>query len=421
MLFRSRTLPPEPTNIILDYLEAFPYIVTILSAVSALVRERRNVTRLVPNKRTIASKRPLVADLYCGAAGFSLGGHLSGFRTAVALDIDETLTSSVTTNLPDIKLKIADIAETSGSDILRASNAKQGEIAGVIGGPPCQGFSLIGKRDQSDPRNALVSHFFRIVRELRPRFFLMENVPGLLIGDAKKMLDDVIGSLSGFEVVGPIMVDAANFGAATRRERVIVLGYNKDHVDAIDEKDLESAHVERKATVRDAIADLPEPNGCEWLPYRKKERDELSAYAKRSRTLPEQGLGSKDARAKLADNKVSGVKATRHTKEVLRRFSKVEQGTCDAVSRCPRLEWKKLAPTLRAGTGPDKGSYQSIRPIHPTKDRVITVREAARLQGFPDWFQFHDTKWHSFRMIGNSVSPMMAEALLTTLRGCLED
>jgi DNA (cytosine-5)-methyltransferase 1 len=385
------------------------------------VRERRSITRVVPNKRTSATERPLVADLYCGVAGFSLGAHLSGFHTAVALDIDETLTSSIRFNLPNIKLKIADVAEITAPDILRASNVKPGEIAGVIGGPPCQGFSLIGKRDRSDPRNALVSHFFRIVRDLKPRFFIMENVPGLLVGDAKTTLDDAVSSLSGFEIVGPTLLDAWDFGTATRRERVVVLGYNKEYVDAIEEKDIKATHVKIRASVRDAIADLPEPNGSNWLAYRKKDDSKLSEYARRARRLPPKGLGCEAARAKLADNQVSGVKSTNHTRDVVKRFSEVEPGTTDKVSRCPRLDWREPAPTLRAGTGPDKGSYQSIRPIHPRNDRVITVREAARLQGFPDWFQFHDTKWHSFRMIGNSVSPIMAEAMLSALRGSLED
>lgn len=266
-----------------------------------------------------------------------------------------------------------------------------------------------------------MSHFFRIVRELKPRFFLMENVPGLLVGDAKKTLDESLDSLSGLEILGPILMDALDFGAATRRERVVVLGYNKEHVEVIGEKDFAAAHVKLEASVRDAIADLPEPNGCEWLPYRKKEDAELSAYARRARRRPERGMGSETARKRLDAGEVSGVKATNHTREVIERFAEIGPGTRDRVSRCPRLAWSEPAPTLRAGTGPDKGSYQSIRPIHPKQNRVITVREAARLQGFPDWFQFHKTKWHSFRMIGNSVSPMMAEAMLTTLRSCLED
>ena len=93
----------------------------------------------------------------------------------------------------------------------------------------------------------------------------------------------------------------------------------------------------------------------------------------------------------------------------------IGQGHMDPIGRHPRLAWNGLCPTLRAGTGSDRGSYQSVRPIHPEENRVITVREAARLQGFPDNHLFHPTVWHSFRMIGNSVSPIMAEAIFSAI------
>nr|WP_249812095.1 DNA cytosine methyltransferase [Bradyrhizobium sp. 188] len=93
----------------------------------------------------------------------------------------------------------------------------------------------------------------------------------------------------------------------------------------------------------------------------------------------------------------------------------MKPGEIDSVGRHPRLSWEGQCPNLRAGTGKDKGSYQAVRPIHPEEDRVITVREAARLQGFPDSFRFHPTVWHSFRMIGNSVSPIIAQAILSLI------
>jgi DNA (cytosine-5)-methyltransferase 1 len=101
---------------------------------------------------------------------------------------------------------------------------------------------------------------------------------------------------------------------------------------------------------------------------------------------------------------------------VAKRYANVKQGASDKISKSKKLDPTGFCPTLRAGTGKDKGSYQAVRPIHPTKNRVITPREAARLQGFPDWFVFHKTKWHSFRQIGNSVSPIVAERLLNVIR-----
>ena len=109
-----------------------------------------------------------------------------------------------------------------------------------------------------------------------------------------------------------------------------------------------------------------------------------------------------------------------HKPEVASRFAAVKPGTLDKVGRHPRLAWDRQCPTLRAGTGADKGSRQAVRPLHPEEPRVITVREAARLQGFPDRHLFHPTIWHSFRMIGNSVSPIIAEAVCRAIRNKLE-
>ena len=100
---------------------------------------------------------------------------------------------------------------------------------------------------------------------------------------------------------------------------------------------------------------------------------------------------------------------------VIRRFEDTGAGSTERVSRYPRLDWDSQCATLRAGTGPERGSFQAARPIHPVEPRVITIREAARLQGFPDWFVFHPTIWHSFRMIGNSVSPIVSHALLRVI------
>ena len=114
--------------------------------------------------------------------------------------------------------------------------------------------------------------------------------------------------------------------------------------------------------------------------------------------------------------KYRGASETRHSKKVIERYSEIKQGETDRFSKSRRIDPDGFCPTLRAGTGRDKGSYQAVRPLHPTENRVITPREAARLQGFPDWFQFHPTKWHSFRQIGNSVSPILAEYILSVIK-----
>jgi DNA (cytosine-5)-methyltransferase 1 len=139
------------------------------------------------------------------------------------------------------------------------------------------------------------------------------------------------------------------------------------------------------------------------------------------RAMPPEWLGSYEAKMILKEGRVSGLFTTNHATEVAKRYQDVQQGQTDPVSRSKKLAWDGLCPTLRAGTGSDKGSHQAVRPLHPEDGRVITVREAARLQGFPDWFTFHPTKWHSFRMIGNSVSPIVSKFLLGVIRQKLKN
>jgi DNA (cytosine-5)-methyltransferase 1 len=107
---------------------------------------------------------------------------------------------------------------------------------------------------------------------------------------------------------------------------------------------------------------------------------------------------------------------TQHSIDIATRSAATPGGNSDPKTQSYRLQWEGQCPTVRAGTAPDKGSFQAVRPLHPQRGRVVTVREAARLQGFPDWFVFHPTKWHSFRMIGNSVSPMVSEGLLGKIK-----
>lgn len=130
-----------------------------------------------------------LVELFCGTGGFSRGAHAAGFDVEAAYDLDPILTSSYPLNFPDTKLFHRDVASLTG-EVIRADIG--GEAFGVFGGPPCQGFSDMGKRDRNDPRRALLGHFFRIVSELDPVFFVMENVRGLAYQDARPVLDDAL-------------------------------------------------------------------------------------------------------------------------------------------------------------------------------------------------------------------------------------
>ena len=358
-----------------------------------------------------------IIDLFCGCGGFSLGAHLAGFESVLSIDIDRNLSSSYELNFPNSKLVNRDISKTNGKQLLELAGTDK--ITGIVGGPPCQGFSLMGKRDEADPRNKLVTIFFNRIEYIEPSFFVMENVPGLLSTSMAKKLDKSLKRMSEeYNILGPFVINASDFGAATRRERVIVIGYKSENFYDFYEDEI-TAFYRDATTVREAINDLPAPISNDDMNYgwaRYDGRKSVSEYGLSARSEPPVGLGWDVAVDKLRNGYVSGLMNTQHSKEIEARYKRVDQGSVDVISRAFKLDWDGVCPTLRAGTGSDKGSYQAVRPLHPESPRVITVREAARLQGFPDWFVFHPTKWHSFRMIGNSLSPYMSQAVLSLIK-----
>lgn len=337
-----------------------------------------------------------VLDLFSGCGGFSLGAHQVGFDVKLAVDVDPILTSSFKFNFPNTQLLLKDISSLSGREVIK----RVGPVDGIFGGPPCQAFSAMGHRRADDPRRELLIDFFRLVSEIDPAFFIAENVLGLQFETAKDVLGRGLDYVRAkYRIVGPVLLNTAEYGGATQRPRLFIIGIDPSRCDPITVADIERAKC-ASTTVRQAIGDLEdavfvgEDSGFDVWKINKRGRP--SSYASQLR---------------VETGHFTGHRATAHSADVRRRFFRVKPGETDRIGRHPRLAWEGLCPTLRAGTGSDRGSYQSVRPIHPIASRVITVREAARLQGFPDKFRFHPTVWHSFRMIGNSVSPIMARAL----------
>jgi DNA (cytosine-5)-methyltransferase 1 len=349
---------------------------------------------------------PTILDAYSGCGGLSLGAHQAGFETALAIDSDLLLASSFHLNFPSAKLHPHDIRKV---DAAMLRTVLPDGVDGVVGGPPCQAFSEMGRRRSRDPRRKLIAEFFRIVKLAQPKFFLFENVRGLGFERNIGLLEAGLDSLpSSWKIVGPHLLNAADFGAPTRRLRLFVFGFDTRKANLPNETTLVSK-VERRTTVRDAIGDLVsatedgvDDRGYDFWKYDRQ--CPASDYASQKRT---------------STGRFTGHRKTVHTKTTLRRFKDLAEGEVDKVGKYPRLAWDGLCPTLRAGTGSDRGSYQAVRPIHPVHDRVITPREAARLQGFPDDFMFHPTVWHSCRMIGNSVSPIVAKTLLSRILPCV--
>lgn len=371
--------------------------------------------------------KPTIIDLFGGGGGFGLGAQMAGFNVALSVDLDPVLHSAYAQNFPNTVSLEADLSRVDK----RFWQKHLGELEpdGVIGGPPCQGFSRIGAQREGDPRNSLIGHFFRHVMAIRPRFFVMENVEGILDGKHSDILKQAMQRVNGtYKMLPPTVVSAADFGAPTTRRRVFVVGFDPKRMSPLELSTVFKASAGGRVTVKDALAGLPKPlygnlQAADFGWSRYREVSELSLcgarYIEQMRRPPPRGMGTDCAVQMLNNGLVSGVKGTKHSEDVKQRFCATKQGKVEPISRYPKLKWHGLCPTLRAGTGPEKGGFQSMRPIHPHSPRVITVREAARLQSFPDWYQFHPTKWHSFRMIGNSVPPQVAKVILKRITSAL--
>ena len=313
------------------------------------------------------------------------------------------------------------VSDLTGRKLRMRLNLHNGDLTGIIGGPPCQGFSDIGKRDLNDPRNALFPDFFRIVSEAKPKFFLAENVPRIRHEKNTEFIEKALSYVKNdYELVTNLTVNASKYGTPTTRTRSFFFGSLKGAIKPLTEKDFAPHGNIKKIFVQDALRGLPEEIDPNWQTeeqsWQSVEKYDSDVFAERLVKHVPKGVGDPIALERLKNSRiVSGCIGTIHSKEVIERFAETKPGKIERVSRTIRLNPNGFCPTLRAGTAADHGSHQALRPIHPTQDRMITPREAARLQGFPDWFQFHPTKWHSFRQIGNSVSPIVAERLMRVI------
>lgn len=367
---------------------------------------------------------PIVIDVFSGVGGLSLGAARAGFNVVAAIELDGLALTTHRINFPNSAHLKKDVSVLSADELWEILSLRPGSIQGLIGGPPCQGFSDIGRKIAGDPRNSLLGSFFRLVSQLRPAFFLAENVPGLLADRNAETRSAAFSWIpQDYVVLQPIKAKASDYGAPTTRTRVFFIGYDPDRVAAMTEADFVPALGAEDVRVANALRNLPRLR-AHWATSDESWRavGELgdSAFERRIKDVVPALVGDPNAISLYRSKRVaSGFLGTVHTPETIRRFRALRFGQLDIVSKGTRLDPNGHCPTLRAGTGPERGSYQAVRPIHPRSPRVINPREAARLQGFPDWFQFHPTKWHAFRQIGNSVSPIVAEALLRVVRSRL--
>ena len=389
------------------------------------------------SRRTEAASHPAVAiDLFSGAGGMSLGFEAAGFVVLLAVDNNPIHVATHEWNFPHTYPLCADIMDLSAEDvvtIVKKQWLKQfpniswpNDVDCIFGGPSCQGFSEIGRRDPRDERNSLLAGFARLVVDIGPKYFVMENVPGLLAPINGALLREVlqIFSKAGYRFTsgGPVILNTSEFGVPQARRRVFVVGSRSD---------MPPAHLPVGAMVQVTVAEALDDLRCleRYATLSAADCAQLSAGAVaslESKASPyvqslRNGVDAQHGSYGLGYDRpwdrtiATSSGRTSHRRDVIERFRLTPEGAEEKISRLPRLRSDGLAPTLRAGTGRDHGSFTSARPIHHFYPRVITVREAARLHSFPDWFQFHVTKWHGFQQIGNSVPPHLARAVAESI------
>jgi DNA (cytosine-5)-methyltransferase 1 len=374
--------------------------------------------------------RPLGVDLFAGAGGMSLGFEQAGFDVAAAVEYDPVHCATHEFNFPECAAICRSVADIDGKYIRDHSRIGGRPVDVLFGGAPCQGFSMIGKRALDDPRNSLVHHFVRLVSELKASYFVFENVRGLTIGEHRKFLEEIMAEFrkNGYRVLDDYQVlNAAHFGVPQNRQRLFLMGARKgfplpEYPDTTHEVNAHagpgSLFRRSTPTVWDALRDIPEADDYEellhrdWVKARFKKPTDYSAPLRGDEADPDDHSAPREFDASLLTSSLRTV----HTDLSKKRFLETLPGDTEPVSRFHKLDPRGICNTIRAGTASDHGAFTSPRPIHPYSPRCITVREAARLHSYPDWFRFHVTKWHGFRQIGNSVPPLLARAIASKVR-----
>ena len=384
-----------------------------------------------------SASRPKAVELFAGVGGLGLGLEQAGFHVLAAVELEGITGRYAAYNLPRTAVyygeEKGDVRRLEHRAYERMGIPSGDDLAIVAGGPPCQGFSLAGKKNARDPLNDLVLEFARVVSDLQPQSFLMENVPGIAHRRASRHLDECLRRLERhYRIEGPTTLCAADFGVPQLRKRVFALGFRRDltvtpslpaptHTRACDPSQRELGLIASTPTVWDAIHDLPNVDEYPELidgdrvPYTEQPK---SSYA---RVMRGHDVDPDDRayRVKWDATLCTNLRRTQHGPNLKGRFGKLAFGQADKKSGIRRLDPHCLSTTIRAGTTRDRGSWSAPRPLHPFQHRVLTTRECARLQSFPDWFLLHPVKWHGNRQVGNAVPPLLARAIGRHVLDCL--
>lgn len=344
---------------------------------------------------------PAAIDLFCGAGGLGLGLRQAGFQIRAAVDNNPWAVKTYLRNLGGRTIN-ANIQDLSLADLLSIARLEPGECDLLAGGPPCQGFSVQRRGPADDPRNQLVLEFLRFVDGVRPRFFLMENVSGLISKRGRRVLSEFLDCARGLGYETHLAkLDAVDHGVPQYRIRAILVG-EMTRGDALRFDFPDPLPKEARRTVRDAIGDLPPPpsDGSPHpnVPNHVREARLSKTNLERIKHIPPGG-----GREHLP----------RHLELHCHR-SNPRHRHLDVYGR---LAWDEPSVTLTARFD----SFTRGRFGHPEDNRSLTIREGARLQTFPDAFVFVGNREECAKQVGNAVPPLLAqllgEAILRVLRG----
>lgn len=341
-------------------------------------------------------------DLFAGVGGLSLGFEQVGFDVVIANEYDASIAQAYINNRNNPKMIVADITKLP---IHETFGKYRGQVDLVVGGPPCQGYSQKGQRKTiNDPRNFLFRYFVDVVKEVSPRYFVMENVPNLLTAEKGYFKNELIAMFTelGYTVNAQVLC-AADYGVPQNRNRAFIIG-KKDAENPVDMPE----KVEKRTTIWDAISDLA---------YLKSgEGEEISDY----KNLPDSKY---QTLMRVDSQKIFNHVATNHSKIALERLAMIppkggkeflppEHLTKSIYSGTwERMDADDISVTIttRFDT-PSSGKF-----THPYLNRAITVREAARIQSFPDAFRFYGTKTSQMKQVGNAVPPMLSRAIAESI------
>lgn len=358
----------------------------------------------------MTDQRWTAIDLFCGAGGLSEGFRQAGFRVLAGNDIDPFAAKTFAATHPEAKFLPGPIEDISARDFLKAAGLKKGELDCLIGGPPCQAFSVYNhRRGMHDKRSSLFREYLRIVEGLMPKWVVMENVTGITsVGDGQAVEKIISGLGELGYTVETCILRAEEYGVPQERRRIFFLG-NRLGLPIRWPARTHGPGLMPFVTVWDAIGDLPPLKNGEDpdrpLCYRTTPKSEYQAYLRGNATQV-----ANHAAPRLAPINLKRMKyipeggSWRDVPIDLLPAGMKRARRCDHTKRYGRLRKDGLSSTILTKCDLHWGAY-----IHPEQDRVLTVREAARMQSFPDWFQFVGPRTEQYVQVGNAVPPLLAK------------